>query len=116
MNRTKIKPYGLMIAVAMATALSMFPLSEHVLATEDPIPLIDVVVKKTPPGNGFTARTNSNGYLVFKSLAAGTYVVNDGNKHRRTFKHLGGPAKWKLFSVNANGKAVWTLMDDSNPL
>ena len=114
MDRTKHKSYGLIIA--LAAALSVFPLAGQAVATEDPIPLIDVVVKKTPPGNAFTARTNSNGYLVFKSLAAGTYVVNDGNRHKRTFQHAGGPAKWKLFKVNGNGRAVWTLMDDSNPL
>jgi hypothetical protein len=85
-------------------------------AYEDPIPLIDVIVKKTPPGNAFVAQTNRNGRLVFKNLPAGNYVVSDRSGHKKSFVHRGGPAKWQIVVPGPNGKPVWTLMDDSNPL
>jgi len=48
--------------------------------TEDPIPLIDVVVKKTPPGNAWTSdTTDSNGDFSIEDIAVGdtfSFVIN----------------------------------------
>lgn len=116
MDRVKRKFLGLAMVLALLLAGGSGFFSTVALATEDPIPLIDVVVKKTPPGNGFTARTDRNGYLVFKWLAAGNYVVSGKNGATNTIRHLGGPARWKLLGTTSGGKSVWTLVDESNPL
>ena len=100
-----------LVAIALTTVAVALP-----AAAEDPIPLIDVIVKKTPPGNAFTAQTNTNGRLIFKNLPAGNYVVTDRAGHKKAFVHRGGPAKWQIVVPGPNGKPVWTLVDDSNPL
>lgn len=106
----------LAMAAFVAAIAGMYGLSPSANATEDPIPLIDVVVRKTPPGNGFTARTDDSGRLVFKYLARGTYVVADGKGNKKTFVHPGGPVQWRLVKADPHGAAVWTLVDDTNPL
>jgi len=103
--------------VTMAGVIIMPLLSFPVLAGEDPIPLIDVVVEKTPPGSNVgRLQTDRNGYLRFKSLPSGTYVVSDKFGNKANVKHQGGPVKWRLISTTKNGKPVWTLVDESNPL
>jgi len=87
------------------------------LAGEDPIPLIDVVVEKTPPGvNIGRMQTDRNGYMRFKSLSSGTYVVSDKFGNKASVKHRGGPVKWRLIGSTKDGKWVWTLVDESDPL
>ena len=91
--------------------------SSAISGGEDPIPLIDVVVEKTPPGQAQgRMQTDRNGYLWVKSLSAGTYVINDVFGNEAVVKHRGGPAKWRLLGYIKNGKPVWTLVDESNPL
>jgi hypothetical protein len=68
-------------------------------AAEDPIPLIDVVVEKTPPGQGritYPVKTDSKGYIHFKSLPEGRYVVTAPNQGDKVFLHQGGPVSWKI--------------------
>ena len=116
MNRSRRAFVGKALA-AMSGVIAMPLLSLPTLAGEDPIPLIDVVVKKTPPG-AIVGRmqTDRNGYLRFKSLSSGTYVVSDKFGNKASVKHQGGPAKWGLIGSTTNGKPVWTLVDESNPL
>lgn len=116
MIRTSTRLDRLVVAAFMTVTLGAYGLSTGAIAVEDPIPLIDVVVKKTPPGNGVTAKTDSRGRIVFKNLPPGTYVVTDSKGHKKTFIHPGGPVKWQFVDVDTNGNPVWTLMDDSNPL
>jgi hypothetical protein len=66
-------------------------------AAGDPIPLIDVVVEKVPPGNGkitYPAKTDSKGLIRFRSLPEGRYVVTDASRNKRVFVHQGGPVSW----------------------
>ncbi|TBR20359.1 MAG: carboxypeptidase regulatory-like domain-containing protein [Chitinophagaceae bacterium] len=84
--------------------------------TNDPIPLIDVVVRKTPPGNGFNARSDRNGYIILRELPKGYYVVTDKFGNKGSINHRGGNARWRLMGDPNNGKPVWTLIDESNPL
>jgi hypothetical protein len=92
-------------------------LSSAALAAEDPIPHIDVVVEKIPPGSNVGRfRSDQNGYLWFKSLDAGTYHVTDRAGAKAVVKHRGGPVKWRLIGTKKNGKPVWTLIDESEPL
>ena len=105
-------------ALAVLSSAIVLPLvSLPALAGEDPIPLIDVVVEKTPPGvNVGRMQTDRNGYLRFKSLSSGSYVVSDKFGNKASVKHQGGPVKWRLIGSTKNGKPVWTLVDESNPL
>jgi len=101
----------------MSGFIAMLLLPSSVIAGEDPIPLIDVVVEKTPPGHGQgRMQTDRNGYLWVKSLSAGTYVINDVFGNEALVKHRGGLAKWRLLGFIRNGKPVWTLVDESDPL
>ncbi len=43
--------------------------------TEDPIPLIDVIVKKTPPGNAVALTQTSDGSVLFPGLVEGKFRV-----------------------------------------
>lgn len=105
-------------ALAAASGVIAMPLlSLPALSVEDPIPLIDVVVKRTPPGNAIARmQTDRNGYLRFKFLEAGTYEVSDKFGNKAMVKHPGGVAKWRLVGSIRDGKPIWTLVDESNPL
>jgi len=116
MNRSRRAFVGRALA-AMSGVIALPLLSLPALAGEDPIPLIDVVVKRTPPGNAIARmQTDRNGYLRFKFLEAGTYEVSDKFGNKASVKHQGGPVKWRLIGSTKNGKPVWTLVDESNPL
>ena len=100
MIRTISRRRGLLMAAFLAATLGTLGLSPTAIATEDPIPLIDVVVKKTPPGNAsFPARTDNRGRIVFKFLAPGTYVVTDRKGNDKTFAHPGGRVQWQFFDA-----------------
>lgn len=109
-----------LVGAAMAAMLvgpSMPLLSSPALAADDPIPGVDVVVEKVPPGQGIGRfRSDGNGYLRFKSLQAGTYHVSDKAGAKAVVRHKGGPAKWRLLGSMKDGKPVWTLVDESDPL
>jgi hypothetical protein len=83
---------------------------------EEPIPLIDVVVEKVPPGIASAARTDRNGYIIYKSLAAGNYIISDRHGNKASVRHPGGPAKWRLVGGIKKRGPVWTLVDESDPL
>jgi len=115
-NRSRRAFVGKAFAV-MSGIIATPLLSLPALGGEDPIPFIDIVVKKTPPGNAIgRMQTDPNGYLKFKFLQAGTYEVSDKFGNKASVKHQGGPVKWRLIGTVNNGKPVWTLVDDDNPL
>lgn len=88
-----------------------------VYAAEDPIPGVDVVVERVPPGNAIGRfQTDRNGYVAFRSLAAGTYVVSDRYGNKASIDHRGGQATWRLVGSIKDGKPTWTLVDESKPL
>ncbi len=116
MNRSRRAFVGKAL-VAMSGVIAMPLLSLPALAAEDPIPGVDVVVEKVPPGvNVGRKQTDRNGYLRFKFLEAGTYEVSDRFGNKASVKHQGGPVKWRLIGTTKNGKPVWTLVDESNSL
>lgn len=103
----------LIAVIVLTTTTQSFAQSR----SEDPIPLIDVVVEKTPPGhNGIAAQTDPNGYIIYRSLAAGNYIISDRHGNKAMVKHSGGPAKWRLVVGIKNGRPIWTLVDESTPL
>lgn len=85
---------------------------------EDPIPLIDVVVEKVPPGNGVaTVTTDQRGMIVLRNLEAGYYEVrNMDNTVRAGIRHPGGPVRWQLRQRRDSRRPTWTLADQSDPL
>jgi hypothetical protein len=96
---------------ALAFAVVTASLSLPALASSDPIPGVDVVVEKVPPGNVVgRLQSDRRGILHFASLAAGTYVVRDRFGNSARIKHGGGPAAWQLVGSMPNGKPVWTLI------
>lgn len=116
MNRSRRAFVGKAFA-AMSGVIVIPLLSLPALSAEDPIPGVDVVVEKIPPGvNVGRMQTDRNGYLWFKSLSSGTYVVSDKFGNQASVRHRGGSVKWRLIGSRKNGKPVWTLIDESNPL
>ncbi|MCC5997351.1 MAG: hypothetical protein JJU18_13390 [Oceanicaulis sp.] len=80
---------------------------------EDPIPGVDVVVEKIPPGHavGRTV-TDQRGMIMFRDLEAGYYEVrNADNSQRAGVRHPGGPARWqlRLRSDPASRRQIWVL-------
>ena len=104
-------------ALAAMLIVPVVPLfSSPALAAEDPIPLIDVVVEKIPPGSNVGRfRSDGDGYLRFRTLDAGTYHVSDKAGAKAVVRHKGGPARWRLMGSMKNGKPVWALVDESDP-
>ena len=102
----------LMKTALIALACAALPAGAAHAAT-DPIPGVDVVVERVPPGNAigrFT--TDSGGILAFRSLEAGGYRVRDiAGKYSASIKHAGGPARWRLVSVQTarDGAVSWAL-------
>ena len=116
MNRSRRAFVGKALG-AMSGVIAIALLSLPALAADDPIPGVDVVVEKVPPGvNVGRIQTDRNGYLRFKFLEAGTYEVSDRFGNKASVKHQGGPVKWRLIGTTKNGKPVWTLVNESNPL
>lgn len=84
-----------LLLLSLIVSLDLYPTT--VTAAEDPIPLIDVVVERIPPGNGkvtYPAKTDAKGMIRFKSLPEGRYVVTDAARNTKVFMHPGGPVNW----------------------
>ena len=62
--------------VALLAVFSLGLLAPGALASNEPIPGIDVVVKKKPSGTAIHVTTDKNGAFVFKNLPAGTYILS----------------------------------------
>ncbi|KPP82863.1 MAG: hypothetical protein HLUCCA04_01980 [Oceanicaulis sp. HLUCCA04] len=84
----------------------------------DPIPLIDVVVEKVPPGHAIAqVTTDRRGMIAFRDLDAGYYEVRDRDDTVRAgIRHPGGPARWQLRQGRDSRRPIWTLADQSDPL
>ncbi|MFC4723837.1 hypothetical protein AB6B38_04210 [Glycocaulis abyssi] len=84
----------------------------------DPIPHIDVVVEKIPPGSEtFRGTTGPRGEIAIRDLEAGYYEVRDmNNTVRAGIRHRGGPARWQLRQQRDSRRPIWTLADQSDPL
>jgi hypothetical protein len=109
MNRRTI--FATVRAGTMFLGLSLLALPRAALASNDPIPGVDVVVEKVPPGHVIgRLQSDRRGFLHFKSLEAGTYVVRDRLGNSAKIKHRGGPASWQLVGTRTNGKLTWTLL------
>jgi hypothetical protein len=86
-----------------------------VSASNDPIPGVDVIVEKIPPGNSVgRTTTDSNGMISIRgSFAAGYYEVrNRENTIRTGIQHRGGPISWQLLN-SGDSKKPWKLVDAS---
>lgn len=82
-------------------------------AAADPIPLIDVVVEKTPPGFPVArVKTNRYGCIALEFLPSGHYEVYDKFGNRASLEHDGGPVSWRLLGSIKDNKPVWSLVDD----
>jgi len=58
----------------LAVAITIL-LPNNAFASNNPIPGIDVVVKKKPAGNAMKTSTDKTGKFAFSKLEAGTYLV-----------------------------------------
>lgn len=78
-------------------------------AGNDPIPGVDVVVEKVPPGQHIgRVTTGPRGEIAFRDLEAGYYEVrNVDNTLRAGIRHNGGPARWQL--RQRAGSRGWVL-------
>lgn len=87
------------------------------LAAEDPIPGVDVIVEKVPPGNSVgSVITDRNGVIAFRHLAPGNYVVSDKAGNSASIRHEGGLARWQLVRNPGRGDARgWALLRVSAP-
>jgi hypothetical protein len=95
----------------MFLGLSLCTLSLPALASTDPIPGVDVVVEKVPPGHVVgRLQSDQGGYLRFKSLEAGTYIIRDRFGNSAKIKHRGGPAAWQLVGTKAKARPTWMLI------
>jgi hypothetical protein len=104
------------LAVTLACLIALSTQTMTAVAA-DPIPLIDVVVEKVPPGIRVArVKTDRNGCLVFKFLQSGRYEVNDKFGNRASLDHDGGPAQWRLLGSIKERKPVWSLVDECDPL
>jgi hypothetical protein len=85
--------------------------------SEDPIPGVDVVVEKVPPGNAFAyVTTDARGIIMFRDLEAGYYEVRNADDTQRAgIRHPGGPARWqlRLRSDPASRRQIWLLSEVS---
>lgn len=62
-------------AAAIALAIGLACWSPAALAAIDPIPGVDIIVKKNPGGIAFTVRTNAKGDYQLKQLPPGDYEI-----------------------------------------
>ena len=64
-------------------------------ASNDPIPGVDVIVEKVPPGTVvYRGSTDKTGAIRIKTLQEGQYRVRDRKGRNRMFQHKGGPVRW----------------------
>jgi len=104
------------LAVTLACLIALSTQTMTAVAA-DPIPGVDVVVEKIPPGSPTARlRTDSNGCLVFKFLQSGRYEVYDKFGNRASLEHDGGPARWRLIGSIKERKPVWSLVNECDPL
>lgn len=105
-GRRQFLAIAVLRVLPLAFGAAMIPLPA--LASSDPIPGVDVVVEKVPPGTMVgRLQTDQGGYLRFRSLSAGTYRVRDLHGNTARVKHPGGSALWRLVGSFKNGKPVW---------
>ena len=69
-----IKHTAATIAAIAAIFLGVF--TDAAQAIDDPIPGVDIIVKKNPGGIAMHATTDKAGSFVFDNLGAGTYVLS----------------------------------------
>ena len=104
------------LAVTLACLIALSTQTMTAVAA-DPIPGVDVVVEKVPPGIRVArVKTDRNGCLVFKALQSGRYEVYDRFGNRASLEHDGGPAKWRLLGSTKESKPVCSLVDECDPL
>ena len=109
MNRRTI--FATVAKGTMLLGFSLFMFALPALAANDPLPGVDVVVEKVPPGHvKGRLQSDRDGFLRFKSLEAGNYVVRDRFGNSAKIDHRGGPAAWQLVGTKTNGRATWTLI------
>lgn len=106
---------GLAFTGVLASGNAAFALQA---AAQDPIPHIDVIVEKVPPGHAFfSGPTDARGMLYFRHLDPGYYEVRDpADTVRAGIRHAGGPARWQLRQQRDLRRPIWTLADQSDPL
>lgn len=81
--------------------------------SSDPIPGVDVVVEKIPPGHSIgQITTNSNGIIAFKgNYDRGYYEVrNRENTIRTGIIHSGGQIRWQLLN-SGDRKNPWKVVE-----
>jgi hypothetical protein len=96
------------LSAMLAAFGSMTPVS----ASNDPIPLIDVIVEKVPPGHSVGwVTTNSNGIIALKgNFERGYYEVSDrANTNRAGINHRGGEIRWQLVK-SGDRRYPWKLI------
>jgi hypothetical protein len=79
-KKTRFSSAALALIVGLALAFS----GSAALAIGEPIPGIDIVVKKNPGGIPVTAPTETDGAYQFKGLAPGKYDLSVGGKRVQT--------------------------------
>lgn len=100
------------LAVTIACIIALSTQTTAAVAA-DPIPGVDVVVEKVPPGVRVArVKTDRHGCLIFKFLESGRYDVYDGFGNRTSLEHDGGPAKWRLVGSVKDVEPVWSLLDE----
>lgn len=94
------------------------PASALQVQGNDPIPHIDVVVEKVPPGqNVGRVTTDARGIILMRHLEPGYYEVrNTDNTVRAGVRHRGGAVRWQLSQRRDSRRPVWTVADQSDPL
>ncbi|MCK9285903.1 MAG: carboxypeptidase-like regulatory domain-containing protein [Rhodocyclaceae bacterium] len=70
--------------MALAVTLALTCWGSTALATQDPIPGVDIIVKKNPGGIPLSAPTNNDGTYKFTGLAPGKYDLSVAGKHVQT--------------------------------
>lgn len=70
----KIRLAAIGIAVIAAAIFGL--LGGSASAINDPIPGVDIIVRKNPGGKAVQAKTDKNGKFVFANLGAGTYLLS----------------------------------------
>lgn len=99
----------LLIILSFISIEFISPLS----ASTDPIPGVDVIVEKIPPGHsiGWT-RTDSKGIIALNGqFERGYYeVVNRSNTIRAGIIHKGGAIRWQLLK-SGNRLKPWMVID-----
>ncbi|MDP3466911.1 MAG: hypothetical protein Q8S11_01160 [Daejeonella sp.] len=103
-----MKKFVLFLCVSFATFTLSAQTHSHI-----PIPGVDVVVEKVPPGNDVgRSTTDKNGMIFLRNLEQGYYEVRDRkNSVRAGIHHRGGAVRWQLLKVRDARKPTWVLVD-----